>query len=83
MKHPAVETYALGFRAVRDKVPGAPGVYTIYTSRRWLHVGESADMRQSLFRHLNEPDAGWAAEGLPLSFSFELAPAVRVDARSQ
>ena len=77
------DTFALGFRAVQDRVPSTSGVYTIFTSRRWLFVGESADIRQSLFGHLNDPDASWAAESQPLSFSFEVADATERVTRSQ
>src|SRR6185503_3273949 len=66
VKYPAGETYAFGFRAVQDKAPSAAGVYGIFTSRRWLYVGESHDIRQSLFQRLNDPDAGWSAEYRPL-----------------
>ena len=76
MKYPTGETYALGFRAVQDKAPSASGVYAIYTSRRWLYVGESDDIRQSLFQRLNNPDADWTSEDRPLSFSFETTPIV-------
>lgn len=71
MKYPAGETYALGFRAVQDKAPSAAGLYAIFTSRRWLYVGESDDIRQSLFQCLNNPDARWSEEHRPLSFAFE------------
>lgn len=76
VKYPAGETYALGFRAVQDMAPSAPGVYAIFTSRRWLDVGKSDDIRQTLFQRLNDPDAAWSAEHLPLSFSFETSPSV-------
>jgi uncharacterized protein YkwD len=66
------ETYTLAFQAVRDKAPSASGVYTIYTPQRWVYIGESADIRQSLLQHLNEPTACMARCG-PLSFSFEIA----------
>lgn len=78
MKYPAGETYALGFRAVQDKAPCAPGLYAIFTSRRWLYVGESDDIRQSLFQYLNNPDVCWSAEHRPLSFAFETAPTLRL-----
>jgi len=67
-------TYALGYRAVQDHVPNSSGVYTIYTAQQWLYVGQSDDIRQSLFRHLNEPDACINGRK-PLSFSFETLPA--------
>ena len=76
MKYPAGETYAFGFRAVQDKAPSTAGLYAIFTSRRWLYVGESDDIRQSLFQCLNNPEAGWWAERRPLSFAFEMAPTV-------
>src|SRR4029453_8985465 len=76
VKYPDGETYAFGFRAVQDKAPSAAGVYGIFTSRRWLYVGESDDIRESLFQSLNDPDASWSAEHRPLSFSFETAEPV-------
>jgi hypothetical protein len=68
------ETYPFTFEAVREKAPSASGVYRIYTAHRWVYVGESDDIRQSLFRHLNEPGAPMHRYA-PLSFSFELATA--------
>jgi hypothetical protein len=73
MSYQPRNTYAFGFRAVQDEAPRASGIYTIYTSRRWLYVGESDDIRQSLFGHLNRPQACETSESEPLSFSFELA----------
>jgi hypothetical protein len=73
------DTFAFGYRAVEDKAPNGSGVYTIYTSRRWLYVGESDDIKQSLFAHLNAPSGCLARRG-PLSFSFEaIGPEYRVD----
>ena len=66
-------SYAFGYRAVRERAPSESGVYTIYTSQRWLYVGESDDVKQSLFNHLTEPSACMTRRG-PLSFSFELVP---------
>jgi hypothetical protein len=67
------DTYMYTFEAVREKAPSASGVYTIYTPRRWVFVGESENIRLSLFRHLNEESASMTRFG-PLSFSFELMP---------
>jgi len=73
-------SYAFGYRAVSEQAPSASGVYTIYTSQLWLYVGESDDIRQSLFHHLNEPGGCLARRG-PLSFSFERVPAAQRPAR--
>ena len=67
------DTYAFGYRAVQDRVPNISGVYTIHSAQRWLYVGESEDIQQSLFRHLNEPSTCMARRGA-LSFSFEVVP---------
>jgi hypothetical protein len=76
------ETYPFAYRAVQQKAPNASGVYTLFTSRRWIYVGESADIRQSLFRQLNEPPA-WMIRSRPLSFSFEPVPAGERVSRKQ
>ena len=77
MVHQNDDTFAFGFRAVQDRAPQASGVYTIYTSRRWLYVGGSDDIQNSLFGHLNDAGGCLSRRG-SLSFSFELvAPAQR------
>jgi len=76
------ETYPLAYRAVDQKAPDASGVYTLFTPQRWMYVGESADIRESLFRHLNEPPA-WMIRSRPLSFSFESVPAGERVSRKQ
>jgi hypothetical protein len=58
------------------------GVYAIFAARRWVHVGESHDIRRSLFRHLNNEDAGMTRYGA-LSFSFELMPSADRLARKE
>jgi len=72
--HNSSETYPLTFEALRQRVPNASGVYAIQTARKWVYIGESDDIQQSLFRHLNEPSAAMNRFGA-LSFSFELVPA--------
>jgi hypothetical protein len=68
---PFAVSYTFGYAGVRQKAPEASGVYVIYSSSRWIHVGESDDIRRSLFRHLNE--SAPCMDGLgPLSFGFEL-----------
>ena len=70
MQHRKQATFVLGYAGV-GQAPSASGVYTIFSSRRWVYVGESDDIRQSLYRHLNEPTPCMTKLG-PLSFSFEL-----------
>jgi hypothetical protein len=63
--------YPFTHRAVIERAPRASGVYCIFTSKRWVHVGETDDIQQNLFTHLNEPSLCLRRFG-PLSFSFEL-----------
>jgi hypothetical protein len=66
--------YPFTFEAVREKAPNASGVYRLCTPQRWVYIGDSDDIRQSLFRLLNQPRESMTRLG-PLSFSLELAPA--------
>ena len=75
------DTYALAFRAVQDRAPDASGVYGIFTPRRWLHIGETDDIRGSLLDYLNDADVEGLADEGPLSFSFEEVPPARRAAR--
>ena len=73
-------TYVFSHRAVLEKAPKASGVYSIFNSKRWVHVGESDDIQQSLFRLLNEPTP-CLQRFSPLSFSF--APATPAERAAQ
>jgi hypothetical protein len=49
-------------------------VYCIFTSKEWVYVGESDNIQQSLFAHLNKPSL-CLQQFSALSFSYELASA--------
>lgn len=66
------ESYTFTYAGVRE-APDTSGLYTIYSPQRWVYVGESDDIRQSLFQLLNESPA-WMDRFGPLSFSFERLP---------
>jgi hypothetical protein len=66
------ESYTFTYAGAHE-APTASGLYTIYSPLRWVYVGESDDIRQSLFRLLNDSPA-WMSRFGPLSFSFELLP---------
>jgi hypothetical protein len=63
------DSYAFTYAGVHE-APSASGLYTIYSPQRWVYVGESDDIRQSLYQLLNE-SPGWMDRFGPLSFSFE------------
>jgi hypothetical protein len=75
------EGYAFTYAGVHE-APNASGLYTIYGPQRWVYVGESDDIRQSLFRLLNDSPA-WMDRFGPLSFSFEQLPPIERAARQQ
>ena len=66
-------TYVFTHRAVLEKAPKTSGVYSIFNSNRWVQVGESDDIQQSLFDLLNEPNP-CLQRFSSLSFSFTPAP---------
>jgi hypothetical protein len=78
----AGETYVFSYRAVLEKAPRASGVYLLHNARRWVYVGETGDIRESLFALLNGTLACVHREG-PLLFSFETLPDARRRARQR
>ena len=66
------ESYAFTYAGVHE-APDASGLYTIYSPQRWVYVGESDDIRRSLYRLLNDSSV-WMDRLGPLSFSFERLP---------
>ena len=60
------ESYAFMYAGVHE-APNASGLYTIYSPQRWVYVGESDDIRQSLFRLLNDSPA-WMGRFGPCHF---------------
>ena len=66
------ESYTFTYAGVHE-APNASGLFRIYSSARWVYVGESDDIRQSLFQLLNDSPS-WMDRFGPLSFSFERVP---------
>jgi hypothetical protein len=61
--------YAFTPAAVRGAAPEQSGVFAIFTSTKWVFIGESTNIRQALFDLLNVPNEciqSWQ----PLSFSW-------------
>jgi hypothetical protein len=66
------ESYAFTYAGVHE-APNASGLYRIYSPQRWVYVGESDDIRQSMLHLLNEFPA-WTDRFGPLSYSCERLP---------
>jgi hypothetical protein len=53
--------------------PATPGVYGVFSGRRWIYFGESADVHLRLLEHL--ADRSHCIHGYPdLRYSVEVAP---------
>ena len=55
------------------KAPVRSGVYGLYTTERWIYVGEGEDMHARLLGHLNG-DSWCITKNAPTDFIFELCP---------
>ena len=75
------ESYTFTYAGVHE-APNASGLFRIYSPARWVYVGESDDIRQSLFQLLNDSPS-WMDRFGPLSFSFERVPAAERAAHQQ
>jgi hypothetical protein len=73
------ETTTLGPAGI-GRAPEGLGVYTIFSRKRWIYVGESDHVRRSLFRHLRGSTPCLGGHG-PLSFSVETADGADRSAR--
>ncbi len=75
------DSYAFTYGGVHE-APDVSGLFTIYSPQRRVYVGESDDIRQSLYGLLNgSPE--WMDRFGPLSFSFERLPRAERAARQQ
>ena len=62
--------------SVDKNAPPASGVYGLSNARRWVYIGETANIQAELLRHLTHPDP-LLRDHAPSGFTFELSPAER------
>ena len=53
--------------------PAKPAVYALHTANRCIYVGETENLRQSLYEH-SRGDSPWITVWDPTNFCFELWP---------
>lgn len=71
-------TRAFTATSVQKNAPAASGVYGLSSSREWIFIGETDDLRGRLLEHLFETDTLLSAR-IPTGFTFEIcAPQSRV-----
>jgi hypothetical protein len=60
--------------SVGRNAPHASGVYGLADARRWIYVGETADIQSELLKHLQNPPA-FLRDHPPSGFTYELTDA--------
>jgi hypothetical protein len=69
--------------SIGKNAPPASGVYGLADARRWIYVGETADIQAELLRHLQNPHA-FLREHPPSGFTYELTTAgQRIERQNQ
>jgi hypothetical protein len=69
--------------SIAKNAPPASGVYGLADACRWIYIGETADIRAELLRHLHNPPA-FLRQYPPAGFTYELSTAgQRIDRQNQ
>lgn len=69
--------------SIRRNAPAVSGVYGLSNAQQWLYVGEAADIRGELLKHLQHPSP-FLTNHTPSGFTYELSSAeTRVERRNQ
>lgn len=66
--------------SIGKNAPSASGVYGLADAREWIFVGETADIRAELLKHVQNPQA-FLREHPPSGFTYELSTAGQRAAR--
>ena len=72
--------FAFNSESISQSSPSAPGVYAILNSQRYICVGRSADLRQTLLSQLNG-SAGCVLNWKPTMFRYEVCTEVQAKNR--
>ena len=64
------------------RAPQASGVYAIFSTREWLYVGETGDIRASLLAHFDDHSSP-ILQNNPIGFQFEVTPTKQRAARKK
>lgn len=71
---PNGDYYIFRDESIKAKAPPVSGVYGLYDLKRYILIGESADVRAALLHH--EKETGfWFGLYRPIGFTFEICPA--------
>jgi hypothetical protein len=77
------KSYFLTQLSILLSAPAKPAVYGLHTSDRWIFIGETENLRETLQKYL-EGDSPWISVWAPTGFCFELwADEPRLDRKDQ
>ena len=68
---PGLSGYIYTKENIIANAPKASGVYSIFTSKKWVYVGEGDDIRVCLLAHVNGDNPRITRES-PTGYQFEL-----------
>ncbi len=74
--------YSFKQETIRSYAPSASGVYGLYNLRHQILIGNSANIKDALLRHLSESDFRFR-RFIPTGFVFEMFPAELRELRAQ
>jgi hypothetical protein len=60
--------------SIGKNAPSESGVYGLADARQWIYIGETADIRAELLKHLQNPPS-FLREHPPSGFTYELTTA--------
>lgn len=64
-------SYSFTYFSIFLHAPVKPGIYAIRSANRWIYVGETDNIRESLHRHV-QGDNPWIAVWEPSAFCYEM-----------
>lgn len=69
--------------SIAKNAPSESGIYGLADARRWIYIGETADIQAELLKHLQKPHL-FLREHPPSGFTYELTTAgKRIERQNQ
>lgn len=73
--------YPFNMHGVKENAPAESGVYALCDGDKWMYLGASENLQESLLAHLNPSTTAYIDRASPRTFSFELHPALQREPR--
>lgn len=73
--------YPFNMHGVKENAPPQSGVYALCDGDKWVYLGASDNLQDSLLAHLNPSTNAYIDSASPTTFSFELHPTPQCESR--